>query len=87
MRDAYIRAEGKQLCSPFASPRKLRNHWMNWQGFTGRAKTFCARQAILDHLDDLEDIYIAEQRPEKIRAGRAKPLSLEKVMKRQGVED
>jgi RHH-type rel operon transcriptional repressor/antitoxin RelB len=29
---------------------------------TGRTKTFYARQAILEHLDDLEDIYLATQR-------------------------
>jgi RHH-type transcriptional regulator, rel operon repressor / antitoxin RelB len=29
---------------------------------TGRTKTFYAREAILEHLDDLEDIYLAGQR-------------------------
>ena len=29
---------------------------------TGRTKTFYAREAILMHLDDLEDIYLAEER-------------------------
>lgn len=29
---------------------------------TGRTKTFYAREAILKHLDDLEDIYLATQR-------------------------
>ncbi|HEY5793290.1 MAG TPA: TraY domain-containing protein [Chthoniobacterales bacterium] len=29
---------------------------------TGRTKTFYAREAILEHLEDLEDIYLAEQR-------------------------
>ncbi len=29
---------------------------------TGRTKTFYAREAILEHLDDLEDIYLATQR-------------------------
>ena len=29
---------------------------------TGRTKTFYARQAILEHLEDLEDIYLAQQR-------------------------
>jgi RHH-type rel operon transcriptional repressor/antitoxin RelB len=29
---------------------------------TGRTKTFYAREAILQHLDDLEDIYLATQR-------------------------
>ena len=29
---------------------------------TGRTKTFYARQAILQHLEDLEDLYLAERR-------------------------
>ena len=29
---------------------------------TGRTKTFYAREAILEHLEDLEDIYLAAQR-------------------------
>ena len=29
---------------------------------TGRTKTFYARQAILQHLEELEDIYLATQR-------------------------
>jgi RHH-type rel operon transcriptional repressor/antitoxin RelB len=29
---------------------------------TGRTKTFYARQAILEHLQDLEDIYLAAER-------------------------
>ena len=29
---------------------------------TGRTKTFYARQAILEHLEDLEDIYLAKER-------------------------
>lgn len=32
---------------------------------TGRSKTFYAREAILNHLDDLEDTYLALQRLEK----------------------
>jgi len=32
---------------------------------TGRTKTFYAREAILEHLDDLEDIYLAKQRLEE----------------------
>ncbi|MDB6041241.1 MAG: CopG domain protein DNA-binding domain protein [Verrucomicrobiales bacterium] len=33
---------------------------------TGRTKTFYARQAILQHLEDLEDIYLATKRLRRI---------------------
>jgi RHH-type rel operon transcriptional repressor/antitoxin RelB len=29
---------------------------------TGRTKSFYAREAIAEHIDDLEDLYLAEQR-------------------------
>lgn len=32
---------------------------------TGRTKTYYAREAILSHLDDLEDTYLAVERIEK----------------------
>ena len=53
---------------------------------TGRTKTYYVREAILEHLDDLEDLYLAEQRLIDIRAGRTQPLPLEEVMKRYGME-
>lgn len=53
---------------------------------TGRTKTFYAREAILEHLDDLEDLYLAEQRLIDIRAGKTQTVPLEEVMKRYGMD-
>ena len=53
---------------------------------TGRTKTFYARQAILEHLEDLEDLYLAEQRLEQIRRGEVRTIPLRKLMKRHGLE-
>ena len=53
---------------------------------TGRTKTFYMRQAIVEHLDDLEDLYLAEKRLEDLQAGRSKTVPLEEVMTRYGVE-
>jgi RHH-type rel operon transcriptional repressor/antitoxin RelB len=54
---------------------------------TGRSKTFYARQAILEYLDDMEDLYLAEQQMTQIRAGKLKTIPLEEVMKHYGLED
>lgn len=42
---------------------------------TGRTKTFYAREAIVAHLDDLEDFYLAEQRLRNFRTDDAIPLA------------
>jgi RHH-type rel operon transcriptional repressor/antitoxin RelB len=54
---------------------------------TGRTKSFYAREAILEHIGDLEDIYLAEQRLADLRAGRTKAIPLEEVMKKYGLAD
>ena len=54
---------------------------------TGRTKTFYVREAILEHLADLEDVYLAEKRYEAVRSGRVKSVSLKDVMKQYDMED
>ena len=54
---------------------------------TGRTKTFYAREAILEHLDDLEDLYLAEQRLTEIRAGNTRTISLASVIERNALAD
>jgi len=53
---------------------------------TGRSKTYYAREAIEEHLADLEDIYLAEKRLEEQRAGRIRTIPLKDVLK-HGVDD
>jgi RHH-type transcriptional regulator, rel operon repressor / antitoxin RelB len=53
---------------------------------TGRTKTFYAREAILRHLEDLEDLYQAERSLERIRAGKDRTTPLDEVMQRHGLE-
>lgn len=54
---------------------------------TGRTKSFYVREAILEHLDDLEDLYQAERILERIRSGDEKTVPLEDVLKQHGLED
>jgi RHH-type transcriptional regulator, rel operon repressor / antitoxin RelB len=48
---------------------------------TGRSKSFYAREAILTHLDDLEDLYQAKKALEE----GGEPIPLENIMKEYGL--
>lgn len=54
---------------------------------TGRSKSFYAREAIEEHIADLEDVYLAAQRLEDVRAGRSETVPLDDLMRRHGVDD
>lgn len=50
---------------------------------TGRSKTYYVREAILEHLEELEDYYLAVQRLEENLPG----VPLEEVERRLGLAD
>ncbi|MBX5165323.1 MULTISPECIES: TraY domain-containing protein [unclassified Rhizobium] len=54
---------------------------------TGRSKSFYARQAIIEHLNDLEDIYLAEKRLEEFRRGDSDSVPLAELVARHGMEN
>jgi RHH-type rel operon transcriptional repressor/antitoxin RelB len=54
---------------------------------TGRTKSYYAREAILEHLDDLEDIYLAGERLADVKAGRSSTVGLDEMIRRHGLED
>ena len=53
---------------------------------TGRTKSFYVREAILEHLDNLEDIYLAEQVLERVRQGEERVYTSEEVERILGLE-
>ena len=54
---------------------------------TGRSKTFYMLEAIKQHLGDLEDLYLAEQRLLDVRAGLSKIHSMDDVERHLGLAD
>lgn len=50
---------------------------------TGRSKSYYVRQAILEHLDDLEDYYLAVERLEQNLPG----IPLDELERRLGLQD
>jgi RHH-type rel operon transcriptional repressor/antitoxin RelB len=54
---------------------------------TGRTKTFYVREAIIEHLSDIEDIYLAETRLEELSTGKSQTLTLAEVERDLGLAD
>ena len=67
-------------------PHEIEERLEKLSAQTGRRKSFYVKEAILDHLDDIEDIYLAEKRLEDIRAGRTQTVPLQEVMKHYGMD-
>jgi RHH-type rel operon transcriptional repressor/antitoxin RelB len=68
-------------------PGDVEARLQNLAALTGRTKTYYVTEAILEHLDDLEDLYLAEKRLLDIRAGRSKTYTLEEVERDLGLAD
>ena len=67
-------------------PDDVSQRLQNLAQMTGRSKTYYMVEAIREHLDDLEDLYLAERRLIDIRSGKTQAVPLEEVMKRYGLE-
>jgi RHH-type rel operon transcriptional repressor/antitoxin RelB len=52
---------------------------------TGRTKSFYVKEALKEHLEDLEDIFLAKHRLDSIRRGKTKVVSWEEVKERNGL--
>ena len=67
-------------------PHEIEDRLQSLSVRTGRSKSFYVKEALLEHLDEIEDIYLAEKRLEDIRAGRTQTIPLQEVMKRYGMD-
>ena len=54
---------------------------------TGRSKTFYVREAILNHLENLEDLDLAEKRLKAVQSGEGELHSLDDVERALGLGD
>jgi RHH-type rel operon transcriptional repressor/antitoxin RelB len=52
---------------------------------TGRTKTY-VREAILEHLEEIENLYLAEGALERIRSREERTIPLKQVMKRHRLQ-
>lgn len=68
-------------------PVEIEDRLDNLAKRTGRSKTFYAREAILEHLENLEDLYLAEQVMQRIESGEESTSTLDEVEARLGLAD
>jgi len=68
-------------------PKEIEERLATLAKQTGRTMSFYAREAILTHLEDMEDAYLAEKRLEDFVRSGEKAVPLEEVMKRYGLAD
>ena len=68
-------------------PENIEARLENLAKRTGRSKTFYAREAILEYLEVMEDLYLAEQVVRRLDSGDERASPLEDVEKRLGLAD
>ena len=54
---------------------------------TGRSKSFYAREAILEHLDDLEAEYLSDQILKRVQEGKEQTYTLDELEQELGLAD
>lgn len=67
-------------------PEEIEERLKRLAKITNRTKSYYAREAIIRHLTDLEDIYLAETRLENTRAGRSRTYTLDELEKDIGLD-
>ena len=68
-------------------PAEIENRLAVLAELTGRTKSFYAKQAILTHLEDLEDAYMGESAYYAFKESGEKSIPLEELEKRLGMEN
>ena len=67
-------------------PEEIEKRLTRLASITNRTKSYYAREAIIRHLTDLEDIYLAETRLEDTKAGRSRTFTLAELEKDIGLD-
>jgi RHH-type transcriptional regulator, rel operon repressor / antitoxin RelB len=78
----YLHSEAAMLA--IRLPQSIEKRLERLARRTGRTKTYYVREAILEHLEDIEDVYLAEGALERIRSDEEQTIPLKQVMKRHG---
>ena len=68
-------------------PPELEARLEELAALTARSKEDIVQEALIEHIDDIEDLAVARQRLIESRARREKFIPLEQLIERYGMED
>ncbi len=68
-------------------PSEIEDRLTALAALTGRSKTFYATEAIVEHLDDLEDAHLSAEIRNRIRAGTEARIPLTDLLAEHGLAD
>ena len=67
-------------------PNDIANRLRDLAMRSGRTEANLAMEAICQYIQDLEDLYVAEKRLEELNSGKTKPLSLDDLIDKYGID-
>lgn len=68
-------------------PEKIEKRLTRLAEKTGRTKTYYVTEAVIEHIEDLEDSYLAAKRLEEVIKGKSHTYTLEEVREQLGLGD
>ena len=68
-------------------PAEIQDRLSRLAKASGRTEGELVIEAVHDHLQDLEDLYLSEERLTALREGRSDTVPLQKVMEDYGLDD
>ncbi|HEX8949476.1 MAG TPA: ribbon-helix-helix protein, CopG family [Dissulfurispiraceae bacterium] len=68
-------------------PEKIEKRLDRLAAKTGRSKTYYVTEAIIEHLGDIEDSYLAAKRLEDVMKGKSRTFTLDEARKKLGLDD
>jgi RHH-type rel operon transcriptional repressor/antitoxin RelB len=67
-------------------PEKIEERLERLAKRTGRTKAYYIRQAVIEHLQDIEDVEVADKRLENLRSGKTRTVPLSQLLKKYGID-
>ncbi|MEW6116357.1 MAG: TraY domain-containing protein [Nitrospirota bacterium] len=68
-------------------PEKIEKRLNRLAAKTGRSKTYYVTEAIIEHLGDIEDSYLAAKRLEDVMKGKSRTYTLDEAREKLGLDD